>query len=647
MSTQGLRSSAVRALPDTGSRRSARPRLGQMLVETGVLTAQDQLRTVALQSRVEARFGDILLAHGMIGKDALYDTIARQYATETADFTRTPPDIRLVEAYGLERCLADGLLPWRRKDGVTEIASARPEQFADHRTALEDLYGPVRMVVTSETDLHRAVLDKHPVTLAARAETRVPAPESCRAWPARALRRAAAALGLLLVAGLIWAPAAVFFAFAAWAILTLVAGTALKLAAALAQVRADRQARAPAPEDPDAPIMARLPSVSILVPLYRERAIASRLIERLNRIDYPRELLDICLVVEADDKVTCDTLEAIRLPPHIRQIVVPHSTLKTKPRALNYALDFCRGTIVGVYDAEDAPAPDQIHRVVRRFHERGPDVACLQGVLDFYNARTNWVSRCFTIEYAAWFRVLLPGLTRLGVVIPLGGTTLFFRRDVLTELGGWDAHNVTEDADLGIRLARRGYRTELIDTVTEEEANCWAWPWIKQRSRWLKGYMMTWAVHMRAPRRLLAELGPWRFLGIQLLFLGTISQFLLAPILWSFWLVPLGAPHPLLSLDVPTLSLVFTIFLASELIGLAVAAYAVRGPKHRFLTPWAPVLMLYFPLAALAAYKGLAELLFRPFFWDKTEHGQCSQAETSVTGVAGSTQGPQPARPPN
>ncbi len=604
-----------------------------MLVDTGALSAQDQLRTVAMQSRVDARFGDILLAHGMIGKDELYATIARQYGTETADFTRTPPDIRLIEALGLERCLEHGLLPWRRLDGVTQIASARPEQFPDQQAGLEDLFGPVRMVVTSETDLHRAVLDKHPDTLATRAETRVPDRESCRAWPARGLRRLAALLALLMTAGLLWAPQTVFLAFAAWATLTLVAGTALKLAAALMQVCADRRPASPDPATPP-PIMARLPSVSILVPLYRERAIARRLIDRLDRLDYPRELLDICLVVEADDTVTCDTLEAIRLPAHFRQVVVPHSKLKTKPRALNYALDFCRGTIVGVYDAEDAPAPDQIHRVVRRFHERGTDVACLQGVLDFYNARTNWVSRCFAIEYAAWFRVLLPGLTRLGLVIPLGGTTLFFRRDVLNELGGWDAHNVTEDADLGIRLARHGYRTELIDTVTEEEANCWAWPWIKQRSRWLKGYMVTWAVHMRSPRRLLVDLGAWRFFGVQLLFLGTISQFLLAPILWSFWLVLFGLHHPMLALGTPVLITLGTLFLASELIGLAINAYAVRGPRHRFLTAWTPAMMLYFPLAALAAYKGLAELLTRPFFWDKTEHGSFDAPR------------PRPAEPP-
>ncbi|MEZ5913011.1 MAG: glycosyltransferase [Paracoccaceae bacterium] len=287
-------------------------------------------------------------------------------------------------------------------------------------------------------------------------------------------------------------------------------------------------------------VVARLPVVSLIVPLFHERDIAARLVRRLERLDYPREFLDIVLVVEAEDDSTRRALAGAQLPGWMRVLTAPPGSLKTKPRAMNVALDFCRGSIIGIYDAEDAPAPDQIARVVQRFHERDERVACLQGVLDFYNPRTNWLSRCFTMEYAAWFRVVLPGLERLGLAFPLGGTTLFFRREALEALGGWDAHNVTEDADLGIRLARHGYRAEFLDSVTEEEANCRAMPWIRQRSRWLKGYMMTWAVHSRRPLRLWRELGTWKFLGFQVMFLGTISQYLLAPVLWSLWLWPLG-----------------------------------------------------------------------------------------------------------
>ena len=311
---------------------------------------------------------------------------------------------------------------------------------------------------------------------------------------------------------------------------------------------------------------------------------------------------------------------------------VPPGPLKTKPRALNYALNFCRGDIVGVWDAEDRPASDQLHKIARGFAAAAPDVACLQGQLDYFNPRSNWLARCFTIEYASWFRANLPGIARLGLVVPLGGTTLFFRRDVLEKLGGWDAWNVTEDADLGVRLVRHGWRTELIDTTTDEEANCRALPWIKQRSRWLKGYAMTWAVHMRNPLRLWRDLGARRFVGFQVQFLGTMSQYLLAPVLWSFWLLTLGLPHPLREplsqlwsgYAIPA---VFAIFLASETIGMAVNLWAVRGRKHRHLISWVPLMHLYFPLGCLAGWKAIYEVVTNPFYWDKTAHGVFEENE--------------------
>jgi cellulose synthase/poly-beta-1,6-N-acetylglucosamine synthase-like glycosyltransferase len=343
-------------------------------------------------------------------------------------------------------------------------------------------------------------------------------------------------------------------------------------------------------------------------------------------LDYPRDLLDILLVVEEEDAITRDALRAVELPPWMRVVVVPDGPLKTKPRALNFGLDLCRGSIIGVYDAEDAPEPAQIRKVVDRFYQRGPDVACLQGVLDFYNPRTNWLSRCFTMEYAAWFRIILPGLQRLGMAIPLGGTTLFFRRAALEELGGWDSHNVTEDADLGMRLARHGYRAEILETTTYEEANCRALPWVKQRSRWLKGYVMTWCVHMRDPALLWRQLGPRKFFGFQILFLCTLSQFMLAPVLWSFWLVPLGVPHPLAAALSPLMMLILIgLYLLTEVVNLTVTIMALRMTNHKLSWFWVPTLHFYFPLGALASYKAAWEMVTNPFYWDKTSHGHFDQ----------------------
>jgi cellulose synthase/poly-beta-1,6-N-acetylglucosamine synthase-like glycosyltransferase len=377
------------------------------------------------------------------------------------------------------------------------------------------------------------------------------------------------------------------------------------------------------PPPPDA---APDPTISILVALYRESDIAARLVRRLARLDYPEDRLDVILAVEADDATTRDALAAAALPPWMRIVVVPEGRVKTKPRALNHALDHARGTIIGVYDAEDAPEPDQLRKVVAHFRRAGPEVACLQGVLDYYNPRSNWLSRCFTIEYAGWFRLILPGIARLGLVVPLGGTTLFFRREVLEDLGGWDAHNVTEDADLGIRLARHGHRTEIVATVTGEEANCRAIPWVKQRSRWIKGYMMTWAVHMRCPGRLWRQLGPRAFLGFQVMFFGSIAQALLAPLMWSFLLVPFGLDHPLTAvLPAAAFWTIMAVFLLSEAANLAIGIVGIRRSGQGLSAWWVPTLKLYFPLATLAAYKALAELVLRPFYWDKTAHGLFDQ----------------------
>ncbi|MFA5581038.1 MAG: glycosyltransferase family 2 protein [Paracoccaceae bacterium] len=602
--------------------RPSRPRtpLGQLLVDMGFLSPGDLLKAVALQKRQEARFGDILLAHDMVSEAQLFQALSQQYSVEIADLRNQPPDVRLIDLVGADFCLREGIVPWKRLGGITVMACARPERFESLRATLPASLGQTRMAVASEPELHSALLRYRQRQLARAAERRVDPRESCRDLNMAPLPMIALAIAAAALATLIFAPAVLFAILCGWAVLMLLLYSLLKLAAVIAQTRwRTRDALRP-PALPGPPM--RLPTVSILVPLFHEREIAGRLIRRLSRLDYPQELLDICLVVEENDAITQAAVAAAVLPRWMRMIVVPRGPLKTKPRALNFALDFCRGSVIGVYDAEDAPAPDQIHKIVRRFHDAGPEVACLQGILDFYNSRTNWLARCFTVEYATWFRLILPGIERLGLVVPLGGTTLFFRRHVLEELGGWDAHNVTEDADLGVRLARRGYKTELIDTVTEEEANCRLWPWIRQRSRWLKGYGMTWAVHMRSPVRLLRDLGLWRFLGVQLLFLGTLSQFVLAPFLWSFWILPLGLPHPLAQIlpmgAVITLGL---LFLCAELLTISIGVLAVSGEKHHGLWRWVPTLHFYFPLGAFAAYKALWEIIRRPYFWDKTTHG--------------------------
>ena len=610
----------------------ARP-LGQILLEDGAIGADDLVRALALQAREAARLGDILLAHGMVDEAALCRALARQRGWRRIDPLAEAPDVRLIDRLGAARCLRDGVLPWRDAGGAVVVLAARPEVYDRHRDALAALFGPVVPALASEAAMAAAVHRSRGAALARAAETRVPLALSCRAPVPQAVRvrLLLAALAVLLAALL--APRAAFAMGCTLAVAATIASTVLKALAAGATIagRGLPPPRTAARPGANVAPLPRLPMVSILVPLYRETDIAPRLVARLSRLSYPRELLDVVLLVEATDSETAVALARARLPRWMRVLEVPDGPLHTKPRALNFGLTFCRGSVIGVYDAEDAPEPDQIHRIVRAFAVAGPRVACVQGRLDYYNRRHNWMTRCFTIEYAGWFGLVLPGLARLGLPVPLGGTTLFFRRDALEELGGWDAHNVTEDADLGLRLWRAGWRTILEATVTEEEATSRPLPWIRQRSRWIKGYAATWAVHMRDPARLWRDLGPAGFVAVQALFLGSLVQAFLAPFLWSFWLVAAGLPHPLGGF-VPgwVFAVLIAVFLLSEAINLTIGMVATSGRRHRGLRRWAPTLHAYYPMATLAAYKAGVELIARPFHWDKTMHGRADIADVSA-----------------
>ncbi len=589
--------------------------LSRQLMKRSLISYEDASTAEATAMQRGSRLADTYMRSYGVSQLSIADIFATDAGAQLINPVEDAPDRDLLMTYGPERCLRQALLPWREIGGTTIILTARPDQFDNQRDELESIFGPVRMAVTTEDQLARTISFMFGRRMASTAEARVKPNESCRNWNASYagwLGIAALSTGAIMA---YLSPQIFFAVLTGWAIIVLLLNTALRATAAITNWRKP-------PKPKKAVVLSRLPVITMLVPLYNETAIAEHLLARLKALDYPRELLDVCLILEADDVTTRATLGRTILPTWMRPIIVPKGTIKTKPRAMNYALEFARGSIIGIWDAEDAPAPDQLRVIANGFANSGQKTVCLQGILDYYNADSNWLTRCFTIEYAGWFRVILPGFQTLGLVIPLGGTTLFFRRDVLEKLGGWDAHNVTEDADLGVRLARYGYRTELINTVTEEEANGRPWTWVKQRSRWLKGYAITYGVHMRDPVQLWRDLGAKRFFGMQLLFLGTLSQFALAPVLWTFWLLPLGIEHPLSDLIAPwAFWLLAGLFVTSELVGLAVAAAGVRKAGKSWLIKWAVTLQFYFPLAALAAYKGLVELAWKPFYWDKTAHG--------------------------
>lgn len=367
-----------------------------------------------------------------------------------------------------------------------------------------------------------------------------------------------------------------------------------------------------------------LPGYSVLVPLYREAPVVGQLLAALEALDYPRDRLDILLIVEADD---CSTRAAIAqqvLAPHIRVVVVPCGQPRTKPRALNYALTFAHGAFVAVFDAEDQPEPDQLLKAVAAFRRCDDKTGCLQACLNTYNPAQSWLTRQFTLEYTALFDGILPALERHGLPVMLGGTSNHFPRAVLDDVLAWDPFNVTEDADLGLRLARRGYHVGMLQSTTWEEAPPTYAVWLGQRTRWLKGWMQTYLVHMRRPRRLWRELGPGRFGAFNLITGGAVLSALVHPWIYAAILLDIvagpGAGAPAGLLDALLWWSAWFNLAASYSAAILLAAVAARARGRSWLGPSSLWLPVYWLAISRAAYRSLAELVLAPHHWEKTAH---------------------------
>jgi cellulose synthase/poly-beta-1,6-N-acetylglucosamine synthase-like glycosyltransferase len=361
-----------------------------------------------------------------------------------------------------------------------------------------------------------------------------------------------------------------------------------------------------------------LPVFTVLAPAYRETGILDQLMRALAALDYPPTRLDIKIVLEADDRDTIAAARELAFDSRFELIIVPSGTPRTKPRALNYALQFARGDIITIYDAEDIPDPDQLRAAAAAFAVADSRLACVQAPLNWYNHRRNPLTRQFALEYAVHFHAILPLLARLGIPLPLGGTSNHIRRDALMEAGGWDAWNVTEDADLGFRLARLGYRSDVIAPPTLEEAPETVARWVRQRSRWLKGYWQTLAVHLRRP----GQLPPRAMLGLALtLAAACLSATAHTPIvIATVGLVFAG----LAGTPGAALGLLLSGYAASILC----SAVAIRRAGLRTRGIDLLSLPLYWPMQTVAAIMAVAELKHRPFFWAKTEHGFSRAAES-------------------
>lgn len=567
----------------------------------------------------------VLIRRGLIDEDVYLDRLSHYtgFAVETlAGFTRA--DCPMSDSQFLNAATT-GLLAIRDHDGELIWVVAPRGAAAGTLTRLSAIHGNLggRLRLTSVARLQqfmtqqggkvmsyaatKGLRDRDPDLSAA------PVSSTRSRWMQRAVR--AFGIGALIVL-----PASMFGQSASDALaFWFLTFFTLRMAGCMWSTR-HRFPRPPVrlPDD-------RLPSYTIMVALYREAASVGPLLQAIEALDYPREKLDVILVVEPDDLATRAAIARHGRLPHVQVLIATADAPQTKPKALNFALPFVRGSFLAVFDAEDRPEPGQLRAALDAFRTYGDDVACVQASLCIDNQTQSLLSRMFAAEYAGQFDVYLPGMARLGLPLPLGGSSNHFRTAALRQVGGWDAYNVTEDADLGYRFARFGYRSMMFPSTTYEEAPLTFGVWLRQRTRWTKGWIQTWQVHMRHPRRLWHEMGPAGFLTLNIMIGGNVLSALAYPIMIYIMLSHLFAdmlaspPLPL-SMNWP-----MPLHLATLVAGLfssIVIGSIGLARRGRLRDSWILGLtVLYWACLSVAAWRALAQFIWNPYHWEKTTHG--------------------------
>ncbi|RYE08834.1 MAG: glycosyltransferase [Hyphomicrobiales bacterium] len=613
--------------------------VAKLLIERKLLSLTGLATAMRHAAEWGSNLAQTLISSGEVRPMDYYRGVADVYGVRFVDLRQEPIDESLVTVEDRAEYAERHIVPWRKIDGRLLIATT--EITAEHFNWGDRRFGHENydFVITSPFDIlwETQKLFRNWDSFFARealfswkpehsAKFTVTAPQKTVLW---------AMLGALLVSAIL-APmqaAVVLMAFFT-TIYTLTFAFKFLLTFVGSSRKADMEI---SPEAIAAIDDATLPVYTVLVPMYKEAKVLPLLTRALKGLDYPASKLEVKLVLEEDDTETIDAAKALKLPGTFEIVRVPPSQPKTKPKACNYALQFSRGELVTIYDAEDQPEPDQLKKAVLAFRLGDPKLACVQGRLNYFNRSENWLTRMFTLEYSQWFDFLLPGLDWLKVPIPLGGTSNHFKLSALRKVGAWDPYNVTEDADLGVRLAQEGYTVGVINSTTYEEANGVLPSWIKQRSRWIKGYMQTWLVHMRHPIQLWRSIGTKGFFSFHFFIGAPPFTMLLAPILWAItllvwltnsfdlgWLFP--EPFGTMALFNLVLGNLFLVYFG---------VIAALKRKYYDLVPAGVLLPAYWVLHSIAAYKAFWQLLFNPHYWEKTEHGTSSVTQKNLADVKG------------
>src|SRR6202167_493110 len=596
--------------------------LGTSLVQRGLID-EEQLRwALAVQQRTGSRLGSILIAAGLVRRLDVYHVLSEMWQCPFVDLTTEPIDLNLVVAMDPRRLTSELWMPIRRLgDGSMIVATAEPPTSERASALANALKAPVRLVVTTDWDIRKCVsrlfadqiLDEAVLGLWQRDES-----HSARKVLNNAQRVVVIGFLVVIAEGFLLAPIGTAVVVSGAVGLGFLVSVFFKFAICMFGSRYE-SAESVTRDEVAALRDDELPLYTILVPAYREANVVGALIANLSKLDYPPEKVEILLLLEADDDETRQAAMAARPPDNVTIVTVPPGQPQTKPKACNVGLFLARGEFLVIYDAEDRPETQQLKAALVAFRRAHDKQGCVQAALNYFNAEENALTRMFTLEYSFWFDYMLPGLEALELPIPLGGTSNHFRTEALRRLGGWDPFNVTEDADLGIRSAALGETVGVISSTAFEEASSEYPSFVRQRSRWITGYLQTTLVHLRNPIELVRRTGWTKALGFALLVGGTPLSFLFVPPLYLLFAITMIIGPKQISRFFP--GSVLWVSVACLIIGNAMMIYvSMMGvfKRRRYrLVLWALATPLYWLLHSVAAHKVLSPRIAQPPFWEQ------------------------------
>ncbi|HET9133362.1 MAG TPA: glycosyltransferase [Gemmatimonadales bacterium] len=601
-------------------------RLGEVLLARGLITAEQLETALRQQRRTGEKLGRLLLILGYVSRLQLAQALADRWRRPFLTIAPDSVDVAVAQRFPLDATLRLRAVPIR--DTGTEVVVASAEEPGEELHDTLAVVYPGRQPdirITTEWDIDRAIALTHRRKVV---DTSIYGlyfrDQAESAFTVFTLPQylAFSVACLVLLAGLWSAPLQTLLFLNVPVTLFMLAVMLFRTYVGVVGAGAET-AITITPGQLEALEARELPVYTILVPAYKEARVIGNLLRSLAALDYPADKLDIILLFEEDDPETLAAAKAAAPGANVRFMVVPAGEPQTKPKACNVGLLFAQGEYLVIYDAEDRPEPDQLKKALLAFRQGPRELACVQAALNYYNWNENFLTRMFTLEYSFWFDYLLPGLDRLRLPIPLGGTSNHFKTAVLRELGGWDPFNVTEDADLGIRAAMHGYRVGIVNSTTYEEANKKLGNWLRQRSRWIKGYMQTALVFSRDPIGLVRRAGLRQAIGFVLLIGGTPLIFLMQPIAIGLTILWLVTRTQLLTPLFPPWLLYISLFnlLFGNVLAIYVNMFAVFKRRLHVLVLFSILNPAYWLLHSMASFKALGQLFTRPYYWEKTTHG--------------------------